>query len=195
MNLVDHYHLVLRRLLPTAEIAGLASGAVNLGQYSLQPLDNPLIILNSEYTDMRIIGLAMALIVILLAMAGSGSLLVFVNVPGLLFVLILGVGIVLASHGMSAIHALAQLVSGRRDGNRQQIKSVLDTAILSFTAAGWIGVIVGGIQMLCVVEDVSAMGPGLALAMLAALYGYTIAYLVCLPLARGLESRGQATSD
>ena len=58
----------------------------------------------------------------------------------------------------------------------------------AFIASGWIGVIIGVIQILCQLDDPSKMGPAMALALLTALYGHVFAYLGCLPLARSISS-------
>ena len=65
-------------------------------------------------------------------------------------------------------------------------KAVAETGIQAFVAAGWIGVIVGVVQMLCSLDDPSQIGPGAATALLTALYGYILAYLCCMPLARSM---------
>jgi len=55
-------------------------------------------------------------------------------------------------------------------------------------AFGMIGTLIGLIQMLQSIEDPSAIGPGMAVALITTFYGTLIANLVCIPLAGKLET-------
>jgi chemotaxis protein MotA len=55
-------------------------------------------------------------------------------------------------------------------------------------AFGMIGTLIGLIQMLRNVNDPSAIGPGMAVALITTLYGTLIANLICLPIAGKLEA-------
>ncbi|WDR02609.1 MotA/TolQ/ExbB proton channel family protein [Devosia algicola] len=56
-------------------------------------------------------------------------------------------------------------------------------------AFGMIGTIVGLVQMLGNMEDPSAIGPAMAVALLTTLYGAVLANLVCLPIADKLTAK------
>lgn len=58
-------------------------------------------------------------------------------------------------------------------------------------AFGMIGTLVGLVQMLASMEDASAIGPAMAVALLTTLYGAVIANLFCIPLADKLALRSQ----
>ncbi|MEM7198489.1 MAG: MotA/TolQ/ExbB proton channel family protein, partial [Pseudomonadota bacterium] len=58
-------------------------------------------------------------------------------------------------------------------------------------ALGLIGTILGLLNMLANLEDPTAIGPGMAIALLTTLYGSCMAYLVCLPMAQKLERLAQ----
>ncbi|MBF0622995.1 MAG: MotA/TolQ/ExbB proton channel family protein [Magnetococcales bacterium] len=54
-------------------------------------------------------------------------------------------------------------------------------------AFGMIGTLIGLVQMLANMDDPSAIGPGMAVALLTTLYGSIIANLICIPIAIKLE--------
>lgn len=75
---------------------------------------------------------------------------------------------------------LTRLSEGQR-----VFKSLGDAA----PAFGMIGTLVGLVQMLANMDDPSAIGPAMAVALLTTLYGAVIANLVCLPVADKLTSK------
>jgi len=58
-------------------------------------------------------------------------------------------------------------------------------------AFGMIGTLIGLIQMLVQLDDPSALGPGMAVALITTFYGVILANLVLLPMANKLELRSQ----
>ncbi|HHW08105.1 MAG TPA: motility protein A [Clostridia bacterium] len=58
-------------------------------------------------------------------------------------------------------------------------------------AFGMIGTLIGLIQMLARLDDPSALGPGMAVALITTFYGAIMANLVLLPIATKLELRSQ----
>lgn len=54
---------------------------------------------------------------------------------------------------------------------------------------GMIGTLIGLVQMLQALDDPSAIGPAMAVALLTTLYGAIVAFLVCAPIADKLETR------
>lgn len=75
---------------------------------------------------------------------------------------------------------LARLSEGQR-----VFKSLGDAA----PAFGMIGTIVGLVQMLGNMDDPSAIGPAMAVALLTTLYGAVLANLVCLPISDKLTAK------
>ena len=138
---------------------------------------------------MRFVGLIVAVFGLIVAMNLGGTAVAFINLPGLLLVLLVGGGVVVAAHGAKCtVFALRAAFSRRELEHAARARVVAETGIQAFVAAGWIGVLIGVVQMLCVLEDPSKIGAGAATALLTALYGYILAYLFCLPLARSLSS-------
>ena len=81
----------------------------------------------------------------------------------------------------------------------EKIKKELNLGILMFKrlktyalAFGIIPVLIGFVIMLANLDDLSAVGPGVALALITPLYGAIIAYLICLPFQTKLERRLEA---
>ena len=68
-------------------------------------------------------------------------------------------------------------------------KKVLDTVARYAPAFGMIGTLMGLIAMLQNMDDPSAIGPGMAVALITTLYGALIANVVCYPLADKLVAR------
>lgn len=77
-----------------------------------------------------------------------------------------------------------QFISRLTEGQRVY-KSLGDAA----PAFGMIGTLVGLVQMLGNMEDPSAIGPSMAIALLTTLYGAIIANLICLPISDKLEAK------
>jgi len=76
----------------------------------------------------------------------------------------------------------------------KKLKKELELGILMYSrmktyaqATGWIGVLIGLVIMLRNMDDPAAIGPGMAIGLLTALYGTIIAYLICLPIQTKLE--------
>ncbi len=68
-------------------------------------------------------------------------------------------------------------------------KGVLDMAGKYAPAFGMMGTLVGLVLMLKNMDDVSKIGPGMAIALLTTLYGAAIANVICLPLADKLTAK------
>lgn len=75
---------------------------------------------------------------------------------------------------------LTRLMEGQR-----VFKSLGDAA----PAFGMIGTLVGLVQMLANMDDPSAIGPAMAVALLTTLYGAVLANLICLPIADKLVAK------
>ena len=76
----------------------------------------------------------------------------------------------------------------------KKLKKELELGILMYSrmktyaqATGWVGVLIGVVIMLKNIDNLAAIGPGLAIAILTALYGTIIGFLICLPIQTKLE--------
>jgi len=75
------------------------------------------------------------------------------------------------------------------DARQRQGAGVLRRAAEVAPAMGLIGTLVGLVQMLANLNDPSAIGPGMAVALLTTFYGAVLANMVLAPLAAKLEKR------
>jgi chemotaxis protein MotA len=100
-----------------------------------------------------------------------------------------GVRLAVDGLGPDAIRAiLEQELAGLRQRHQ------LGQAIFRFMGTtapgmGMVGTLVGLVHMLRKLEDPSAIGPAMALALVTTLYGAVFAFLLCLPIAAKLEHR------
>jgi chemotaxis protein MotA len=204
-----------------------------------------------------VIGLAAAILLIVVAIAIGGSPLAFINIPSLLITVGGGLAASLTSFPMkdffSGLKAIGKAFNpglpdpvelvdylvnvankARRDGilalesdideyysrdpffgslmrmlidgqDIEEIKSNADTALMKieqdlstevsvwealgelFPAFGMIGTLIGLIQMLQNLNDPSALGPGMAVAMITTLYGAILANVLCVPISKKLK--------
>ena len=139
---------------------------------------------------MRWIGIIAATFSLLAVIQLGGSLEAFINIPALLFVLLFAGGVVLATHGNDAVQCVRHWEGSRRTTNQSVADGfqIIETARQALIAAGWIGAIVGSVQLLGQLDDPASLGGGLATAILTLFYGYVLASLVCLPLSRKRHS-------
>ena len=68
---------------------------------------------------------------------------------------------------------------------------MMETIATFAPAFGMIGTLVGLVQMLANMSDPSAIGSGMAVALLTTFYGAVIANVICLPLAAKLDLRAK----
>lgn len=88
----------------------------------------------------------------------------------------------------------AQRVRDRRHARtlrHQAVADIFAAAAESAPAMGMIGTLVGLARMFAAMEDDAAIGAGMAVALLATLYGALLANLVLLPIAARLRAAGR----
>ncbi len=145
---------------------------------------------------MALIGGALTFFGIIVGITAGGSATAFLNLPAALFVLSVGCGIVVAAHGPGVCSVLRQALAGTlADSDVNDARLAAITARQAFLAAGWIGLIVGIVQLLSSLDDPSKIGVGLATALLSVLYAGIAAYVIWLPLERRLTEPGSGTTD
>ena len=132
---------------------------------------------------MKSVGIFLVIGGVLLAAQLGSSLAMFVDLPAIILVGMIGIGIMIASHGTERAIGLFKAVFANSDDS-EQIRKVADTGVTAFVAAGWIVTLIGIVQLLCGLSEPHQIGAGAAIALLAALYGYILAYAVCFPISR-----------
>ena len=141
---------------------------------------------------MRFVGFVLSLCVLTAAMAFGANLLLFVNLPSAIMVLGLGLGTVAFGHGIPSLGLLLRAAFGDVASDRTaEAAAVAQTASQSFVQAGWIGFLVGAVQMLAQMDDPKAIGPAVAVALLTVFYGYTLSTLLWLPTQRRMACHAE----
>lgn len=132
---------------------------------------------------MKKVGVLLTLGGIVFAAQIGGSQWAFIDIPAILFVFLIGFGILIASHGVGNVLDLVKFSVTGTPG-KSQLRTVAESGVTAFVAAGWIGTLIGVVQMLSALEDFEKIGAGAAVALLAAFYGYIVAYAICFPLSK-----------
>ena len=140
---------------------------------------------------MRLVGLA--LLIALLLLATGEYIHAFVDVASAIIVLaFLGGALLFARAPVATMFRASfaaaatpeQLGAGARGWAQARTYCV---------AGGIIGTLIGAIIMLINLDDIQAIGPGLAMGLLTILYGLILGYGVCLPMQMRLEDRARET--
>ncbi|MBI1321543.1 MAG: hypothetical protein GC168_21715 [Candidatus Hydrogenedens sp.] len=137
----------------------------------------------------RLVGLALALAAVLIAMSAGGNAIVFINIPSLAFVVLLTLGLLVWSYGSAALKLLP--AAGRMlSGNVQAdagLAAMARAGARFALMAGCVGTLIGMVSMLAALDDPSRMGGGVAIAFLALLYGVLLPEVIFTPLAIALQ--------
>ncbi|MCH8685889.1 motility protein A [Pedomonas mirosovicensis] len=99
-------------------------------------------------------------------------------------------GIGLMQDGLTAetVEKLLNAEADRLAASRLRLAQLLQRAADVAPALGLIGTLIGLVDMLGKLADPSALGPGMAVALLTTLYGAVLAHVVLLPLAARIEA-------
>ena len=87
------------------------------------------------------------------------------------------------------VKAILDTEIGILEDRHSKLKGVYDAIAELAPAYGMIGTLIGLIAMLGNLEDVSALGPGMAVALITTMYGSMIANMFAIPLAKKLSGR------
>jgi flagellar motor component MotA len=135
---------------------------------------------------MRVIGL---IITLTLIAVGMGDLTAFIDIPSALIVFGLTIGgLIFAKAGIPNMFSASFAADATRE-NLQAAARGWAQAKSYANASGVIGTMIGWVIMLKNLDDIGAIGPGMAIAILTILYGLVVAYGICLPMQMRLEDR------
>ncbi len=135
---------------------------------------------------MRILGL---IIIIALLALGMGSITPFIDLPSALVVLGFTIGALIFS-GAGIANMFSISFAANADAKHLAAAARGWAQARSYSiASGFIGTLLGFVIMLKNIDDLAAIGPGLAICILTMLYGLIIAYGICLPVQSNLEDR------
>ncbi len=142
---------------------------------------------------MLLLGIIISCIIVLFAIsggdAGLGAIVLFINIPSAIIVVCPALALILAAYGGKGL-GLVFKAPFSRNMIKENIKNsvnVYKDLKLYLIVWGWVGMLMGLILIGANLEDLEALGPGLALAMMTVLYGYILAYVICYPIQRRLE--------
>ncbi len=131
-------------------------------------------------------------LMVIAAISMGAHLSSFVNPPSIFVVVFGGGALWLASNGvdgirtfMRAFHKDASLVV------LDEARAVAVSGRRQFYLAGWIGMMIGWMQMLQQMDDLSKVGPAVAVSLLTVFYALLFSALLWNPLAQKFESRGR----
>lgn len=79
-----------------------------------------------------------------------------------------------------------------RANRHSEIKEIIDFMGAVFPAFGLIGTIMGLVNLLGNLEDVSTIGPNMALALVTTFYGAVVSNMFAIPLSKKVEERSRA---
>ena len=115
---------------------------------------------------------------------------IFWNLPSILLVVAGGSALCIASNGSGVYRRIQQALRSTASlADLEEAKAIADSGRRQFFLAGWIGTLIGIIQMLQVLDDPQKIGPSLAVALLTVFFVQMIAALFWNPLTRHFDSR------
>lgn len=129
----------------------------------------------------RIVGLCIIAVLLVWMFMGSGDLAMFFDPTSLIAVVGLVIGGLWFACGPRRIWA-ALMVAFGRDGDRDDAARVFDAAYPLSWGVGVVTMLTGLVIMLRNMDDPSAVGPSMGVALLAPLYGAALADLIFNPL-------------
>ncbi|MCL2080897.1 MAG: MotA/TolQ/ExbB proton channel family protein [Oscillospiraceae bacterium] len=99
-------------------------------------------------------------------------------------------GVLLIVDGTDAelVKGIMEAEIGSLEGRHSSNIGILETMASFAPAFGMIGTLIGLVNMLKSLDDPSALGPGMAVALITTLYGSLIANIVCNPVASKLKA-------
>ena len=145
---------------------------------------------------MRIVFFGLGLIGVLGAMSVHGTALIFFDALSLLFVFGSSILFTLAHHSASDVRDAFGAATGKKDLPPSEIMkaiATLSTARVVTSSSGLLGSLIGFVKMLASMDDPSAIGPAMAVAVLSVLYAVVVAEFVIGPLINRLRHSIPAT--
>lgn len=105
--------------------------------------------------------------------------------------LLRGVQLIIDGVSPESVRSIMEIELAQLTARHNNAKGVIDAYGAAAPAFGMVGTLVGLVLMLQNLDDPSALGPGMAVALITTFYGALVANLVFLPLAGKLGDRQQ----
>ena len=128
---------------------------------------------------MRALGWFAALALIVLSMVMGGNLMDFINPPSIVIVVGGAQGILFFLYGSDSVRIL---IPSFRNENPEYGLRIAESGSHLYIMAGWLGAGIGLVQMAEAMDDLSNLGPALAVNLLTIFYGYCTHFLVWYPI-------------
>ncbi len=144
---------------------------------------------------MQFLALFLGFAMLGIAITMGGPLASFINMPSVIIVIGGSILFTLAVHsGRQLTGALGAAFShnplARDEAERHA--AVLQTLRITLKGSGWTGLVIGLVLMLQNMDDPSAIGPAMAVALLTVFYAQVLGELVVAPRIQGVLARAEA---
>ena len=128
---------------------------------------------------MHWIGVFINLALIVAAVLSGSDGMNFVNIPSIIVTYVMGHVVLWSVYGADAFHVLKADFAENQPERGARIAA---SAGRFYILAGWVGVLIGAIQMAHGLEDMTNFGPASGIAMLTVFYAYATHLLIWAPL-------------
>ena len=137
---------------------------------------------------MRWSGFIIIQAIVVMSIMIGGSLMSFVNLPSLIFTFGCAHAAMWMAHGKDSVAILGSSFAETRA--REGIV-MAQTARRSYVLAGWLGLVVGAIQIAHGLDDMANFGPAVGVMMVCPFYGHLMDLSVWMPLERAFTLKAQ----
>ena len=137
---------------------------------------------------MRWSGFIVIQAIVVMSIVIGANFISFINAPSFIFTFGCAHAAMWMAHGKDSV---AILSTGFLDTRAKEGIVMAQTARRSYVIAGWLGVLVGAIQMAHGLDDMTNFGPAFGVLLLCPLYGHLMDLSVWMPLERAMTLKAQ----
>jgi len=148
--------------------------------------------MTEQETGTRLLAGILFFVMVLAAIMFGSPIESFINPPSLLITVGGGALLTVMAHGFGGISGMRKI--SKEGGSRAQFeyaKTIAEGTAKQFERVGWLGTVIGLVQMLQNLDDPKSIGPAMAVALLCPFYGHLISASIFHPMARNLEARSK----
>ena len=139
---------------------------------------------------MGILGFILLVVIGAVGLSTGVRLDLYIDVGSVIITVIVTLAALVMSYGSAAFSAIGTVFTCSAGEKDVRLAIAVFTRGKSYAlASGALGTLIGLVIMLKNLDDVSAVGPGLALSLLTLVYGIVLAYLVLGPVVGSLKRR------
>jgi len=148
--------------------------------------------MTQKETGTRLVAGILFFVMVLAAIMFGSPIQSFINPPSLLITVGGGALLTVFAHGFGGISDMRKI--SKDGGSRAQFEfahTVAQGAAKQFERVGWLGTVIGLVQMLQNLDDPKSIGPAMAVALLCPFYGHLISASIFHPMAQRLDARAK----